>query len=142
MTLKLKIINQILPVFLILFSFGFASSQETKFSFDDEFGNTITIHDFDSISDRIDKQLLIDNINGLLFDPEIKKSDLRFDITISDFKKVNRRNYKFRVVKHPRTNDVRTQLMYMGGGQYYNLKLKRSKRSTEFVGVEYLYSFT
>ncbi len=140
MDIKLKIINLIYSVFLILISFGFASSQETKFTFDDEFGNTITIHNFDSISDRFDKQLLIDNINGSLFDPEIQKSDLRFDIFISDFKKFNRRNYKFRVNKYPRTKDVRTQLMYMGGGQYYNLKLKRSNRSTEFVGLEYLYS--
>ena len=133
---------RILSMFFIIISFGFTNSQESKFSFDDEYGNTITIHNFDSISDTINKQLLIDNINGSLFGQEMTESDLRFDITISDFKKINRRNYKFRVKKYPRTKDIETLLKYMGGGQYYKLKIKRSKGKNEFLGVEYLYSFT
>jgi len=142
MNRNLKSINLVLSIFFILFSFGLTSAQETEFSFDDKYGNTITIQNFDIISNRIDKQLLIDNINGSLFNPEITNSDLRFDINISDFKKVNRNNYKFRIIQNARTKDVRTQLKYMGGGQYYKLKIKRSKRRTEFIGVEYLYSFT
>jgi len=142
MNLKLKSINLISSIFILLISFGFTSSQETEFSFEDEYGNTITIQNFDIISDKIDKQILIDNIKGSLFNSEIVESDVRFDIIISDFKKVNRNNYKFRIIQHPRTKDIRTQLKYMGGGKYYKLKMKITKRKTEFIGVEYLYSFT
>ncbi|MEZ4795296.1 MAG: hypothetical protein R2773_07480 [Flavobacteriaceae bacterium] len=134
-------IKLVATVFVAMLFVGVCFGQETKFSFDDPFGNTIAISDYELISNKIDKQFLIENINGSLFISNSEDKGLLFDIFISGFEKINRRNYKFTVFLSPRTEDAETILKYYGGGSIYKLKFKKSKNSTEFIGIDYMSSF-
>jgi hypothetical protein len=123
----------------IVFAFGL-NAQNPELIFDDEFGNTFKIYDYQNLSEFLNSDFLIKNINAEQINSGNDNSDLKFDFIISDFEKLNRNNYKFKVTTHPRTKDIETILKYLGGGQYFKLKIKRTRNGIELKDIEYLYS--
>jgi hypothetical protein len=124
---------------ILVFSFGI-NAQTTELIFKDEFGNTFKIYDYENVSEILNSDFLMKNINTEQIKSDIDKSDLKYDFIISDFEKLNRNNVKFKVTTYPRTNDTETIIRYLGGGQYFNLKIKRTSNGVELRSVEYLYS--
>jgi|SRR5688572_7994480 hypothetical protein len=124
-----------------LFLIGFAlNAQNSELIFDDRYGNSIKVIDFQNISDNLDSDFFIQNLDGKQISSENNESDLRFDFIISDFKKINRNNYKFKVTSYPKTKDPETLIKYMGGGQYFKLNIKRTQSGIELKDIKYLYS--
>lgn len=135
----MKIPKLILSIFLFGICFGFNSKQITDIEFTDEFGNNFTIPASEEIPKPLSINFLINNLDGTYFKTQPFIKGLRFDYNLSEFEKVNRNNFKFRVDQNPRTDDIKIKLGFMGA-RYYKIKIKRTDSGIKLVKVEYLYS--
>lgn len=133
-TLKLT-----LSIILFGICFGFNAEQVSDTEFTDKNGNNFTIPIAELIPKPLTNSFLIENFNGTYFKSQPFIPDLKFDYKISEFEKINRNNFKFKVDQHPRTEDIRIKLGYMGP-KYFKVKIKRNKDGIKLVKIEYLYS--
>lgn len=135
----MKILKLTLSIILFGLSFGFSTAQTSDTEFTDKDGNNFTIPIADLIPKPLTNTFLIENFDGTYFKSQPLIADLKFDYYISEFEKINRNNFKFKIDQHPKTEDIRTKLGYMGS-KYFKVKIKRNKDGIELVKIEYLYS--
>ena len=135
----MKVLKLTLLIILFGVFYGFNTEQLSDTKFTDEYGNNFTIPTSELIPNPLTNEFLIANLNGTYFKSQPYIPDLQFDYFISELKKVNRNNFKFRIQQNPRTGDIRTKLGFFGA-KYYNIKIKRKKNGIELIEIKYLYA--
>lgn len=110
----MNILKLILLIILCGFCFGFSIGQVSDIEFTDKYGNNFTIQTYDLIPKPLTNAVPIDNFDGSDFKTQPLIPDLKFDYRISEFKKINRNNFKFRVDQNLRTEDIKLKLGYNG----------------------------
>ena len=115
-------------------------AQNSSLIYDDKYGNLISIENYNDVSKYLSKEFFKQNLTGEKIGYNIDLAELKFDFNISDFKKVSRNKFEFKVMSHPRTKDIETILKYLGGGQYFKMKIRRNEGRIELKEIKYWYS--
>ena len=122
---------------LAFLNFGFAQS---TIRYEDNLGNEIIIYNADKLPPEINLEFLKRNISGVDFGLDSKQHN--YEIAISDIQKKSKKKYILKVIKTPKSDNIQETLRYLGGGQFYSLKLFRKQGVTQNVRIKYLYSVT
>jgi len=139
MELKNKKSKLTLILILIGVSFGF-KTQTSEFSFTDKYGNEITIENTEMIPELIDVEFLKNNLNGTHFTFRLKEElELKFKYRIAEFVRINKMEYRLRILQSPKSDKVEDIIRYVGYSNY-RMKLKKTKSGIELQKVEFMYS--
>ena len=138
MELKNNISKLTLFLILIGVSFGF-KTQTSEFSFTDKYGNEIIVENAELIPDLIDTEFLKNNLTGTHFTYEPNKTPkLKFEYRIEEFIRINKLNYRLRILQKPKSDKAEDIIRYIGRSNY-RMKLKKTKNRIELKKVEFLY---
>ena len=137
--LKNKISKLTLILILIGVSFGF-KNQTSEFSFIDKYGNEIIIQNTELIPELINAEFLKNNLNGTHFTFKLKEdSDLKFEYRIAEFVRINKTEYRLRILQKPKSDKSEDIIRYVGYSNY-RMKLKKTKSGIELEKVEFMYA--
>jgi hypothetical protein len=137
--LKNKISKLTLILILIGLSFGF-KTQTSEFSFTDKYGNEITIENTEMIPELINVEFLKNNLNGTHFTFKLKEdSELKFEYRIAEFVRINKMEYRLRILQKPKSDKAEDIIRYVGYSNY-RMKLKKTKSGIELHKVEFMYA--
>ena len=121
----------------IALSFGFQSVDNTLIEFTDEYGNEFNISSSESVFQNLTAEFLKENLNGTYFVKNLAESECDYNIGIEIYK-INRNNYRLRLMVIPETDNVREILKYQGFSNY-KLKIKRKRKLIELESIEFMY---
>lgn len=128
-----------LILILIGASFGF-NTQTSEFSFTDKYGNKITIENTEMIPELINVEFLKNNLNGTHFTFKLKEdSDLKFEYRIAEFVRINKMEYRLRILQKPKSDKIEDEIRYVGFSNY-RMKLKKIKNGIELKSVKFMYA--
>jgi len=121
----------------IALSFGFQSVDNSLIEFTDEYGNEFNISSSESVFETLTVEFLKENLNGTYFVKNLAESECDYNIGIEIYK-INRNNYRLRLMVIPETDNVREILKYQGFSNY-KLKIKRKRKLIELESIEFMY---
>ncbi|WP_289024542.1 hypothetical protein [uncultured Salegentibacter sp.] len=125
-------------ILLIGILFGFQIAENDTLKFSDNYGNEFLINDDKSIPNRLNFDFLKDNLNGTYFIENISESEFRYKFNIIEIERLNRNNYRLRIMIIPQTDNLREILKYQGFLNY-KLKIKKSNGGIELRNIEFMY---
>ena len=106
--------------------------------FSDKYGNEFLINNVESIPNRLNSDFLKENLIGTYFVKNLTESEFRYKFNIIEIDRINRNNYRLRIMIIPQTDNIREILKYQGLSNY-KLKIKTSKSGIEFRNIEFMY---
>jgi hypothetical protein len=131
----------ILTLFLVLiFHSGWSQTINNTFSYIDIYGNNITITNVDNLPAILDTTFFKLNLTGLHFDKTLTEKTLRYEYTLSDFKRTKKNNeVEFTLIIVPYTKEIEEILKHLGGLRHYKMTLKKGNNKLQIVKVEFMY---
>ena len=133
----LNIAKIIIGFLLIGTLFGFQLAENDVIKFSDNYGNEFMIDNAESIPNRLNSDFLKANLSGIHFIEKITESEFRYKFNIIEIDRINRNNYKLRIMIIPQTDNVREILKYQGLSNY-KLKIKTGKNGIELHNIEFM----
>lgn len=124
-------------IMFITFSFGFQSVDENLVEFTDKYGNEFKISGSESVFKNLNYEFLEENINGTYFVKNMAESEYDYILSIT-IHKINRNNYRLRLMIIPKTQNVREIMKYQGFSNY-KLKIMRKRKAIELESIEFMY---
>jgi hypothetical protein len=118
--------------------FGFETAENDVLKFSDNYGNEFLIDNAESIPNRLNSDFLKANLSGIQFMEKIAESEFRYKFNIIEIDRINRNNYRLRIMIIPKTDNVREILKYQGISNY-KLKIKTGKNGIELRNIEFMY---
>lgn len=139
MKIKKKISKLVLILILISVSLSF-KTQNSEYSFNDKYGNKITIENTEGIPKIIDLEFLKKNLNGTYFSFKLKEdSELKFEYRITEIIRINKLEYRLRILQNPKTDKLEDKIRYIGYSNY-RMKLKKIDNGIELKKIEFMYA--
>lgn len=124
-------------IMFISFSFGFQSVDENLVEFTDKYGNEFKISGSESVFKNLNYEFLEENVNGTYFVKNMAESEYDYILSIT-IHKINRNNYRLRLMIIPKTQNVREIMKYQGFSNY-KLKIMRKRKAIELESIEFMY---
>jgi len=118
--------------------FGFHNAKNDVLKFSDNYGNEFLIDNADSIPNRLNSDFLKDNLEGTYFVKNIPESGFSYKFNIIEIHRINRNNYRLRIMIIPQTDSIREILKYQGLSNY-KLKIKTGENGIELRNIEFMY---
>ncbi|MBK6963174.1 MAG: hypothetical protein IPH20_04350 [Bacteroidales bacterium] len=130
-----------LTIFLLLIVYsGWSQTTNINYSYTDIYGNYITIATADKLPAQLDTTFFKLNLTGLHFDKTLPEKNIRYDYTLSDIKRTEKKNeFKFTLTIVPHTKEIEEVLKYLGGPGHYKMTVQKENNKFRIDAVEFMY---